>query len=77
MLIDAFLTNYIFDGAQANIIKELSGNFHVQHQFSLGSQVAPPMYNFMAGYTTERVSDFYLLFDERQPGGEIMANDQI
>ncbi|KAH8554992.1 eukaryotic porin/Tom40 [Umbelopsis sp. PMI_123] len=51
---DTFLTNYIFDGAQANIIKELSGNFHVQHQFSLGSQVAPPMYNFMAGYTTER-----------------------
>ncbi|KAM3587064.1 translocase of outer mitochondrial membrane [Umbelopsis sp. WA50703] len=51
---DTFLNNYIFDGAQANIIKELSGNFHVQHQFSLGSQVAPPMYNFMAGYTTER-----------------------
>ncbi|OZJ02264.1 hypothetical protein BZG36_04694 [Bifiguratus adelaidae] len=51
---NTFLTNYAFDGAQANIIKELSPNFHVQHQFSLGSQVAPPMYNFMAGYITER-----------------------
>ncbi|KAI8073251.1 eukaryotic porin/Tom40 [Gongronella butleri] len=51
---DAFVTNYLFDGAQANIVKELSGNFHVQHQFSLGSQVMPAMYNFMAGYMTER-----------------------
>ncbi|KAI8378513.1 eukaryotic porin/Tom40 [Blakeslea trispora] len=51
---DTFTTNYLFDGAQANIVKELSGNFHVQHQFSLGSQVMPPMYNFMSGYMTER-----------------------
>ncbi|KAI8082714.1 eukaryotic porin-domain-containing protein [Halteromyces radiatus] len=51
---DTFVTNYLFDGAQANIVKELSGNFHVQHQFSLGSQVMPPMYNFMSGYMTER-----------------------
>ncbi|KAG2207653.1 hypothetical protein INT46_005064 [Mucor plumbeus] len=51
---ETFTTNYLFDGAQANIVKELSGNFHVQHQFSLGSQVMPPMYNFMSGYMTER-----------------------
>ncbi|KAI8378018.1 eukaryotic porin/Tom40 [Radiomyces spectabilis] len=51
---DVFTANYLFDGAQANIIKELSGNFHVQHQFSLGSQITPPMYNFMSGYMTER-----------------------
>ncbi|KAG0170639.1 translocase of outer mitochondrial membrane [Apophysomyces sp. BC1034] len=51
---DTFVNNYLFDGAQANILKELSGNFHVQHQFSLGSQVMPPMYNFMSGYMTER-----------------------
>lgn len=53
--IDTFVNNYMFDGAQASIIKELSPNFHVQHQFSLGSQVMPPMYNFMSGYMTERV----------------------
>ncbi|KAF7722088.1 translocase of outer mitochondrial membrane [Apophysomyces ossiformis] len=51
---DTFVNNYLFDGAQANILKELSANFHVQHQFSLGSQVMPPMYNFMSGYMTER-----------------------
>ncbi|KAG2236708.1 hypothetical protein INT48_000706 [Thamnidium elegans] len=51
---EVFTSNYLFDGAQANIVKELSGNFHVQHQFSLGSQVMPPMYNFMSGYMTER-----------------------
>ncbi|KAL1926540.1 hypothetical protein VTP01DRAFT_5661 [Rhizomucor pusillus] len=51
---DTFVNNYMFDGAQASIIKELSPNFHVQHQFSLGSQVMPPMYNFMSGYMTER-----------------------
>ncbi|KAI7868441.1 eukaryotic porin/Tom40 [Spinellus fusiger] len=50
---DTFTTNYLFDGAQANIVKELSSSFHVQHQFSLGSQVMPPMYNFMSGYMTE------------------------
>lgn len=52
---DTFVTNYLFDGAQANIVKELSPSFHVQHQFSLGSQVMPPMYNFMSGYVTEKV----------------------
>jgi mitochondrial import receptor subunit TOM40 len=51
---DTFTTNFLFDGAQANIVKELSPSFHVQHQFSLGSQVMPPMYNFMSGYVTER-----------------------
>ncbi|KAI8080846.1 eukaryotic porin/Tom40 [Gilbertella persicaria] len=51
---ETFTANYLFDGAQANIVKELSANFHVQHQFSLGSQVMPPMYNFMSGYMTER-----------------------
>ncbi|KAI7849684.1 eukaryotic porin/Tom40 [Circinella umbellata] len=51
---ETFVTNFLFDGAQANIIKELSPHFHVQHQFSLGSQVMPPMYNFMSGYMTER-----------------------
>lgn len=56
MCVEVFTSNYLFDGAQANIVKELSGNFHVQHQFSLGSQVMPPMYNFMSGYMTEKVS---------------------
>ncbi|KAI8879168.1 hypothetical protein K501DRAFT_336267 [Backusella circina FSU 941] len=51
---ETFAAGFLFDGAQANIVKELSGNFHVQHQFSLGSQVMPPMYNFMSGYMTER-----------------------
>jgi mitochondrial import receptor subunit TOM40 len=51
---NAFTTNYAFDGAQANIIKELSQSFHVQHQFSLGSVVTPAQYNFLTGYVTER-----------------------
>ncbi|KAI8973594.1 eukaryotic porin/Tom40 [Mycotypha africana] len=51
---EVFTPNYLFDGAQANIAKELSPNFHVQHQFSLGSQVMPPMYNFTSGYMTEK-----------------------
>ncbi|KAI8978546.1 eukaryotic porin/Tom40 [Pilobolus umbonatus] len=51
---ETFTTNYVFDGAQANIIKELSPHFHVQHQFSLGSQVMPSMYNFMSVYMTEK-----------------------
>ncbi|ORX61551.1 hypothetical protein DM01DRAFT_1299556 [Hesseltinella vesiculosa] len=51
---DCSCSAYLFDGAQANIIKELSANFHVQHQFSLGSQVMPSMYNFMSGYMTEK-----------------------
>lgn len=59
---DTFVTNYLFDGAQANIVKELSANFHVQHQFSLGSQVMPPMYNFMSGYMTEKVNNKLLYF---------------
>ncbi|KAG2753207.1 hypothetical protein P692DRAFT_20845921 [Suillus brevipes Sb2] len=44
------LTNFIFDGARADLTKSLSMNpaFQVTHSFILGSQVSTPSYNFGA-----------------------------
>jgi len=46
------LTNYLFDGARADLTKGLSMNpaFQVTHSFSLASQAQPPSYNFGAVY---------------------------
>ncbi|TIA86643.1 hypothetical protein E3P99_03630 [Wallemia hederae] len=46
------LTNFIFDGARADLTKGISLNpaFQVTHSFALGSQQAPPNYSFGAVY---------------------------
>ncbi|KAG8931431.1 translocase of outer mitochondrial membrane [Tulasnella sp. 408] len=46
------LTNFIFDGARADLTKGLSVDpaFQVTHSFSLGSQSAPSSYHFSAVY---------------------------
>ncbi|KAH7889672.1 eukaryotic porin-domain-containing protein [Phlebopus sp. FC_14] len=51
------LTNFMFDGARADLTKGLSVNpaFQVSHSFTLGSQVAAPSYNFAAVYATNNV----------------------
>ncbi|KAI6036563.1 hypothetical protein PISMIDRAFT_670178 [Pisolithus microcarpus 441] len=51
------LTNFMFDGAKADLTKSLSmvPAFQVTHSFSLGSQTAPPAYNFGAVYATNSV----------------------
>jgi len=49
------LTNFIFDGARADITKGLSMNpaFQVTHSFSLASQMAPASYNFGAVFANQ------------------------
>jgi len=51
------LSNYIFDGARADMTKTFSMNplFQVTHSFALGSQTAPPSYNFGAIFATPQV----------------------
>jgi mitochondrial import receptor subunit TOM40 len=51
------LSTYIFDGARADITKTFSMNplFQATHSFALGSQTAPPSYNFTAIYATPSV----------------------
>ncbi|OCH95051.1 hypothetical protein OBBRIDRAFT_788787 [Obba rivulosa] len=51
------LNNYFFDGARADINKTLSANplFQVTHSFALGSQSAPPSYNFGAVFGSNNV----------------------
>ncbi|KAF9227893.1 hypothetical protein BS17DRAFT_693432 [Gyrodon lividus] len=51
------LTNFMFDGARADLTKGLSANpaFQISHSFTLGSQVASPSYNFGAVYATNNV----------------------
>ncbi|KAH0830585.1 eukaryotic porin-domain-containing protein [Lanmaoa asiatica] len=51
------LTNFMFDGARADLSKNLSVNpaFQISHSFNLGSQVAAPSYNFGAVYATNSV----------------------
>lgn len=52
------LTNFLFDGARADLTKGLSLNpaFQVTHSFSLASATAPPMYNFGAIYADNKAS---------------------
>ena len=52
------LTNFMFDGARADLSKNLSMNpaFQISHSFNLGSQVASPSYNFGALYATNSVT---------------------
>ena len=65
---DVHLTNYIFDGAKADLSKSLNMNpaFQVTHSFTLGASQPSPMggpstpggpgtYNFNAVYATNRV----------------------
>ncbi|KIL00112.1 hypothetical protein PAXRUDRAFT_821990 [Paxillus rubicundulus Ve08.2h10] len=51
------LTNFMFDGARADLTKGLSVNpaFQISHSFTLGSQVATPSYNFGAVYATSNL----------------------
>ncbi|KAF8990703.1 hypothetical protein BDZ89DRAFT_1086978 [Hymenopellis radicata] len=46
-----------FDGARADLTKSMSMNplFQVTHSFQLGSQVAPPSYNFGAVFGNENI----------------------
>ncbi len=54
---ETHLTNYLFDGARADLTKGLSMNpaFQVTHSFSLASQAQPPSYNFGAVYADAKV----------------------
>ncbi|RIB06542.1 eukaryotic porin/Tom40 [Gigaspora rosea] len=45
-----FLTNQLFDGGRADLTRVLSPNLQVTHSFTMGSALAPPMYNFGAAY---------------------------
>ncbi|KIY43543.1 mitochondrial import receptor subunit tom40 [Fistulina hepatica ATCC 64428] len=51
------LNNSVFDGARADLTKNLSMNplFQVTHSLSLGSQAVPPSYSFMSVYSTDKV----------------------
>ncbi|TFY74723.1 hypothetical protein EWM64_g9290 [Hericium alpestre] len=51
------LTNYMFDGARADLMKNLSMDpaFQVTHSFSLASQTAPPTYSFGALFMTQSI----------------------
>ncbi|KAF9005661.1 eukaryotic porin/Tom40 [Cyathus striatus] len=51
------LSNYIFDGARADLTKNLSMNpmFQVTHSFALGSQSLPSSYNLGAIFANEKV----------------------
>ncbi|KAF8894627.1 eukaryotic porin-domain-containing protein [Infundibulicybe gibba] len=51
------LTNYIFDGARADLTKSLSMNplFQVTHSFALGSHTSPPSYNFGAIFANQKI----------------------
>ncbi|KIM33684.1 hypothetical protein M408DRAFT_14314 [Serendipita vermifera MAFF 305830] len=50
------LTNYMFDGARADLSKVLSTNpaFQVSHAFALGSQTQEPSYNFSSLFISDR-----------------------
>lgn len=39
-------SNFLFDGAKADISKGLSPTFQVSHSFSMGSSTSPPNYSF-------------------------------
>jgi len=51
------VTNFIFDGARADLTQILSMNpaFQVTHTFSLAAQTAPPQYNFGAVFANSQV----------------------
>jgi len=51
------LSNYIFDGARADLTKGFSGNplFQVTHSFALGSATNPSSYNFGAIFASDKV----------------------
>lgn len=54
---ETHLTNFIFDGARADLTKGLSVDpaFQVTHSFSLGSQSAPSSYHFSAVFANANV----------------------
>ncbi|KAM6500513.1 Eukaryotic porin/Tom40 [Amanita muscaria] len=51
------LSNYMFDGARADLTKSLSMNplFQVTHSFALGSQTLPASYNFAAIFANPKL----------------------
>jgi mitochondrial import receptor subunit TOM40 len=69
------LTNFIFDGARADLMKGLSMDpaFQVTHSFQLASQSAPPNYSFGALFANPKVGHgwpvlFYLPLTPPQKG---------
>ena len=62
--IATLLQNMFFDGARADLSKSLSMNpvFQVTHSFALGSQTAPPSYNFGAVFANENVRALRVLY---------------
>jgi len=51
------LTNFMFDGARADLSKTLSMNpaFQVTHSFAFGSSTSEPSYNFAAVFANANV----------------------
>ncbi|KIJ44083.1 hypothetical protein M422DRAFT_228706 [Sphaerobolus stellatus SS14] len=51
------LTNFMFDGARAEISRTFSASplFQTTHGFTLGAEAAPPTYNFSTVYATNKV----------------------
>ncbi|KAJ7063321.1 eukaryotic porin/Tom40 [Mycena amicta] len=51
------LSNFIFDGGRADLTKSFSMSplFQVTHSFALGSQTAPPSYNFGGIFASSKV----------------------
>ena len=61
-LLATHLTNYMFDGARADLTKALSLTpaFQVTHSFALASQTQLPSYNFGAIFANQKVCLVYL-----------------
>jgi hypothetical protein len=60
------LTNFIFDGARADLMKGLSMDpaFQVTHSFQLASQSTPPTYSFGALFANAKVGhEFFATSD--------------
>lgn len=56
-LLATHLTNYMFEGARADLTKSLSMNplFQVMHSFAVGGQAQPSSYNFGAVFANTKV----------------------
>lgn len=67
LILATHLSNYIFDGARADLTKSLSANplFQVTHSFALGSQTLPSSYNFGAIFANQKVSLELCQMDDR------------
>jgi len=57
VITETHLTNFLFDGARADLTKglSLSPAFQVTHSFALASATQPPSYNFGAVFADNNV----------------------